>query len=316
MEPTTQKPRTTPKDFFLHLGAIVALYLSVWATLSLLFDIITYAFPRPFDYFSYTSASISWEVAMLIIAFPAYLILMRVLYRGEVAIPEKRDLSVRRWLIYFTLFIAGLSILIDLVVLLNTFLQGEELAGGFLLKVLAVFLVAGVVFAYYFCDVKYAFAKAFRKYFVWGVSAGILISIIVGFAIVGSPMTQREKRFDQVRIQNMQSIQSQVLYYWQRKQTLPQTLDALNDSISGFVTPADPVNNTPYEYRAKTETSFELCATFALADSARQNTPPEPPMPYRGYLAGKGGIDENWQHGAGHTCFERTIDPKLYPPIK
>jgi len=22
----------------------------------------------------------------------------------------------------------------------------------------------------------------------------------------------------------------------------------------------------------------------------------------------------NWQHGQGETCFERTIDPELYPP--
>jgi hypothetical protein len=25
------------------------------------------------------------------------------------------------------------------------------------------------------------------------------------------------------------------------------------------------------------------------------------------------GIDENWQHEAGATCFTRTIDPERYP---
>lgn len=25
-------------------------------------------------------------------------------------------------------------------------------------------------------------------------------------------------------------------------------------------------------------------------------------------------FDANWEHAAGRTCFERTIDPDLYPP--
>jgi hypothetical protein len=24
---------------------------------------------------------------------------------------------------------------------------------------------------------------------------------------------------------------------------------------------------------------------------------------------------DNWTHGAGEQCFERTIDPQLYPPL-
>ena len=28
----------------------------------------------------------------------------------------------------------------------------------------------------------------------------------------------------------------------------------------------------------------------------------------------KGATSESWQHGAGDTCFERTIDPERYPP--
>ncbi|MHB8652159.1 MAG: DUF5671 domain-containing protein [Minisyncoccota bacterium] len=315
MEPTTQKPKTTPKDFFLHLGAIVALYLSVWAIISLLFEIINYAFPRPFDYLAYSSGDISWQVAMLIIAFPTYLALMRMLYRGELAAPEKRELSVRKWLIYFTLFAAGLSILIDLVVLLNTFLQGEELTAGFLLKVFVVLVVAGAVFAYYINDVKYGSVKMFRKYFVWGTAAFIFLSIIAGFSIVGSPMTQRIKRFDQTRVNDLQSIQYQVVNYWQHKQTFPATIGELNDPIGGFVLPTDPETNSSYEYTTNGTMSFQLCATFGRPSGNDQPTIPRiAPTPM--YPGGKGGIDEHWQHGAGRTCFERTIDPKFYPPIK
>ena len=313
MEPTTQKPRTTPKDFFLHLGAIVALYLSVWSIISLLFEIINYVFPRPFDYLAYSSGDISWQVAMLIIAFPTYLVLMWMLYRGEVAAPEKRELSVRKWLVYFTLFVAGLSILIDLVVLLNTFLRGEELTAGFLLKVGVVLIVAGAVFAYYINDVKHGSGGMFRKYFTWGTAVFIPASIVAGFAIVGSPMTQRIKQFDQRRISDLQSIQYLVVNYWQYKQTLPDTIDALNDPIGGFVVPTDPETDIAYEYTISGATSFQLCATFGLSSSNDQSTIPRvAPL----YPASKNGIDENWQHGAGRACFDRTIDPKLYPPIK
>ena len=35
--------------------------------------------------------------------------------------PEKLSLGVRKWLIYLTLFIAGAAVIIDLIVLINTF---------------------------------------------------------------------------------------------------------------------------------------------------------------------------------------------------
>ena len=34
------------------------------------------------------------------------------------------------------------------------------------------------------------------------------------------------------------------------------------------------------------------------------------PMPVRAY----GSIEGSWTHGAGETCFARTIDPERYPP--
>jgi hypothetical protein len=27
-------------------------------------------------------------------------------------------------------------------------------------------------------------------------------------------------------------------------------------------------------------------------------------------------IQDNWQHGAGQQCFDRTIDPQRYPPFQ
>ena len=133
MESVAQKPKTAPKDFFFHLGAIIALYVSVWSILALLFEVITYAFPGPFDEFSFSAANISWQVASLIVIFPIYIVLSWMLLRAETTTPEKRDLSVRKWLLYLTLFIAGGAIFVDLVFLLNSFLQVDELTIGIVL---------------------------------------------------------------------------------------------------------------------------------------------------------------------------------------
>ena len=46
METTIQKPKTTPKDFFLNLGAIAILYFLVINLIQLVFQAIDFAFPR------------------------------------------------------------------------------------------------------------------------------------------------------------------------------------------------------------------------------------------------------------------------------
>src|SRR5438093_896821 len=48
MEPTN-KPRTTPKDFFLYLGVMIMLYSSILSLLVLLFDLINNLFPDAFN---------------------------------------------------------------------------------------------------------------------------------------------------------------------------------------------------------------------------------------------------------------------------
>jgi len=53
--------------------------------------------------------------------------------------------------------------------------------------------------------------------------------------------------------------------------------------------------------------SFQLCATFN-ADSTSNSAAMSKPI-YAGDTT-----NENWQHGTGEVCFDRTIDPDKYPP--
>jgi hypothetical protein len=106
-------------------------------------------------------------------------------------------------------------------------------------------------------------------------------------------------------------IQSQLLYRWQQTQKLPKTLNELADPLSGFIVPNDPETNMPYEYTAQGSLTFELCANFAM--------PMETTMTMKGSIARPtypgDSLDANFEHQAGRTCFERTIDPSIHKPF-
>jgi len=93
---------------------------------------------------------------------------------------------------------------------------------------------------------------------------------------------------------------------------LPETLADLEDPISGFTIPTDPDSDAPYEYNVKGDLTFELCAVFARAyEGDDLSVRYVEPVPTNGK-----GLNEAWKHDAGRFCFERTIDPELYPPYE
>ncbi len=315
------KPKATPKDFFLWAGAMLALYSGVVAFLALTFDYINYAFPDTAlsNYYGDPySGSISYEMASLIVLAPLFLILMRAIRRGIAADPSRNEVWVRRWALFLTLFVAGATIAVDLIVLLTTFLQGGDMTPRFLLKVALVLLVASAGFMHFIADVWGYWTKNphYARYINWAVGALVVLTVATGFLVIGSPQTQRAYRIDEQRVSDLGQIQNQIVYsYYQPKQKLPASLDALNDPISGFVLPTDPDTGMAYEYRVTGPLSFELCATFVREsrEQGMNNTIARPTMPYG--VEGKQ-ISNNWDHGPGHTCFARTIDPQLYPAPK
>src|SRR3990167_9574947 len=144
MEPQT---KSGARDFFINLGAIVALYTSVVSLLNLLFTIINTAYPQITNGYNYFgSGSISWPVATLIIFFPIFILLMWLLEKDYRVFPEKQNSGIHRWLTYITLFIAGIAIAVDLITVLYYFLDGQELTTGFVLKVLVLLIVASGIF--------------------------------------------------------------------------------------------------------------------------------------------------------------------------
>lgn len=313
----TQK--VTPKDFFLEFSTMLCLYVSVWSLLTLFFSSIDRVFPDALNPFystdSYTP-EIRFAIAALIIIFPIFIVLAYALRRGYETHPEKQNLWIRRWVTYFNIFVSGATIAISLIVVLNSFLGGE-LTVRFVLKSLAAIAVAVIVFSYFIFDIRKGLQFSRRTRTLYFGAGGVLViaAIIFGFYVMGSPFNQRLRRFDNQRVSDLQSIQQQMIFYWQQKGRLPEKISDLQDPISGFFVPVDP-EQKEYEYSRSGSNEYVLCASFAL-ESAEKNFIPNSPVsmrPTRSY-----GTIENWSHKAGRQCFDRKIDPELYPvklPLK
>ena len=317
MNPTI---KTTPKDFFLHLGATVALYMAAVALINLVFSIINYFFPDNLAGYFYANA-VAWPISMLIILVPVLYGLEFLIRRDIAKVPEKADLWIRKWRIYLTIFLTIALIGGDLITLINTYLNGE-ISARFVWKAIAILFVGGAIGKYYFFSLyaNFKLSKLATRVNGWFGIVLVIAAIVTGFVVVGSPAKQRSIRFDNQRTSDLQNIQWQVVNYWQQKEKLPAALADLNDPLYGSLIPTDPETKAAYEYSTKGPFSFELCSTFALA---YEDTQGRGEFGYgRGgsyasidmvYPSMPGGLDNNWKHEAGRTCFARTIDPEKYP---
>lgn len=350
------KPKLGIGFFFLSLSVLVSLITTVVSFLNLVFATLDVKFPDvlnasyQYGYSTYQYDGIRSALATLIIFFPVFLIVSyfwNKLYKKGVG---HIDEIIRKWMMYIILFLSAVAVVVDLVTLVRYFVAGE-ITNRFVYKVLATLLVAIFVGAYYILVLM-------NKEKIWkfdinlwsALKATIWFVLVVWFAfsVMGSPSKQRLLRFDERRLGDLQSIQWQVISYFQTKQKLPNNLKEVNDPLSGSTLPVDPEfeKGINYEYRlitqyddtlykkAKTDEakkllqpSFELCATFALPI-------PKGWVEYQNNYGGlpyttgvyptkdiaissspeyRGGINESWEHEAGKSCFTRTIDPVNYP---
>ncbi|MEK7608416.1 MAG: DUF5671 domain-containing protein [Patescibacteria group bacterium] len=306
MELTQATPKASPRDVFLHLLAIITLYASATALIALLFQYIELGFPDSLRietggqyYRDSIYRAIRVAVATLIVVFPAYITASRFLGKIGRVTPEKRSLKIRKWLLYFTVFIAALIMLGDFVTLVYNLLNGES-SISFFLKVLSVFLVAGSVFLYYLWDLHETSPSGKMKWFSYAVIVLVSIAVVCGFFAVGSPSEKRDRDFDAQRVGNLQAIQSSIVQYWRSKGRLPENLGVLADPLRYVTIPVDPQTKASYEYEVKGEKTFVLCADFKFS-SALEGAPAV-------YMPSV----ELWDHASGRFCFERSIDADFF----
>ena len=125
------------------------------------------------------------------------------------------------------------------------------------------------------------------------VAIGIVVAAIVGgLILLGPPSAERQRRLDQMRVDDLRSLSRAVDLFWGRHQKLPESLEQLSREPTILVKSVDPETAEPYEYRPGAERSYELCAIFAHDLASEQE------VRERGF----------WSHGMGGTCFELDVN--------
>lgn len=150
------RPYVSAKEAFMYLVLFSALYISAYSLGNMLFNFIEQAYPDATDEgwrVLNRSEGIRWSLSSLIVAFPVFLYVTRLLAKQQRRDPIKRESKVRRWLTYLTLFITTVVLISDFIVLVNSLLGGE-LTTRVLLKVGVVSLLAGSVLWYYLWDLR------------------------------------------------------------------------------------------------------------------------------------------------------------------
>jgi hypothetical protein len=299
--------KTTAKDFFINLGAVLALYTTVANLVNLLFRVINTAYPKineGYMGFLWSSISVSWPVAAIIVFFPVFILLMWLLEQDYKRFPDKQYAPMHKWFAFISLFVFGAVIAGDLMAVLYYFIDGRELTTGFFLKVLVLLVIAGGIFSYYLYDVMGKLTGNIRKIYRVVALVIVIASIIWGFSIIGSPRTQQLKKYDQQKVEELRQINNEINYFYGEKGYLPQALSELSQGSYKDPARVDPQTDRPYEYVKTNELTYMLCAEFNKESEESEQSYYD----YYGY------DDTNWTHPAGKYCFTETVEKSLYQP--
>lgn len=290
--------KTPARDVFLHLLLIVTLIITVVSFLSIVFSLVGLQWPEPWQLYDNKDGiedGIRAGIAALIIGTPLYLWISWLIEKDLRANKDKIKLSIRRWLLYLALFIASITLIIDGIIIVHSFLGGD-LTIAFAIKAVATLVIAAAVFGYYKWDLKREKADGTQVPRMAAIATTLLaIGIIVAaLFMIDSPAVQRAQDNDKAVIEDLQEVQWAIIDYYEHEEALPADQAALKEEINTEITHS-------FTYEVTSETTFNLCATF----ETEQLTAPRGDYYELDIYGLKGG--GSWVHGAGMHCFEREI---------
>ena len=329
-------------DLFLYLGIAISLIVSVTNLLQIIFAAINLKFPDPLAYTGYidgTQSDVRLAIATLVVMYPVYVLLSWYVANDIKKFLFKQDISVRKIMIYCTLFATVLTLIGTLVSVIYTYLGGE-ISVRFELKAASVFAVALSLFGYYYYSLKRDYSKStiIPESLTVIVTVVIVWAIVWSVSIIGTPQEMRAKKIDSTRLIDISRIQQELFNRVQASDKLPATLSGLDNAFQGYKVPVDPITQESYTYKVlqqpvfktdfatkrkdmTTSAVFELCATFG---TVREIDSRGMTVPVKGgistgdafYSAANYYFDGDqspfWNHKAEETCFKRIISSDMY----
>ena len=145
-------PHPGPRNVFVYLLNFLTLYLSAVGAALLTWGLADHWFEDPLDTYA-GSGPIRSGVAMLVVAFPLFLYLNRVIDRPAGAGSISEPSMVKKALTYLTLFVLAITTIIDLIAVIYVFLGGD-LTARFAVRGGGILMIVGFVYAYYLSDLK------------------------------------------------------------------------------------------------------------------------------------------------------------------
>jgi len=92
--------------------------------------------------------------------------------------------------------------------------------------------------------------------------------VVLGFFLGGTPSSQQELRFDEMRLTDFSIINSEIRGYFTKNRLLPGDLHTLKISDTNT---NDPQNKNPYNYEILSATSYKLCTNFSVESKDTNN---------------------------------------------
>jgi len=289
------------KFAFLYMLSLVALLFTALGVGQIFFNGINYFIKDMPGVYTSSFMHLAAAISMLVIAAPIYFLTMRALEVNLVKGNLNTDAPIRRWLVYFILFVSAVVMIIWLMITLSNFLDGE-LTSKFVYKLLTVFVIAGGIFSYYLYDIRRDSAKKKDMVKLGFLIGGLVLTVgalVFSFFFATSPAEARDRKYDEATLNNFTQIDSAVNSYYTKTKKLPETLDQarqeaayLNSSVF-----QDSVSGKPYEYKKLDGLNYQLCADFRTSNKDEKSRAMYP------------NTEDRWQHDAGYQCLKlKAID--------
>lgn len=132
-----------------------------------------------------------------------------------------------------------------------------------------------------------------NTWFAIVATIAVVAVVILGFRVLGGPGTQRMIQSDLRTVRTLAELAQQINQKWVFSgRVLPANLEEFPDSVK-----QDPVTHNSFVYRPKSNSEYELCATFATysRDLQAQN------------------INDPWAHSKGDHCFQFDASQQVQP---
>lgn len=296
----TQQNNAAKYAFYYMLSLVALIFMSMSAGM-IVFQIINKYIVDVINQYRgrFSPDQLKFAISALIISAPIFYFTTRQIFKNLFSGALDKDSQIRKWLTYFILLISSVVMTGWFIAVVNSFLDGE-LTLKIILKALTAVGIATIIFTFYLYDIKREKVAGVKDNIIRTYFYSSLVIVIAVFIsslfIIESPQETRDRKMDNEVLQKLHRLDSSVKGYYIENEKLPIDFSELTVEFNYLDNEdfEDSVTGEKFEYAVKEEKIYEFCANFRASNEDEQDI-------YRDLY------NKEWEHSAGHQCFERKI---------